>query len=50
MQPDETKKKAEQKITDELASQATMEPGSPEENASKEKRAEAEKELRNMHK
>ena len=50
MQPEEKKKRAEQKITDELANQATVEPGSPEEDASKEKRAEAEKELRDMHK
>lgn len=50
MQLDEKKKRAEQQITDELANQATMEPGSSEENSSKEKRAEAEKELRDMHK
>jgi hypothetical protein len=40
---EEKKKRAEQQITDELANQATTEPGSPEENDSKERRAQAEK-------
>jgi hypothetical protein len=43
---EEKKKRAEQQITDELANQATTEPGSPEENDSKERRAQAEKDHR----
>jgi hypothetical protein len=43
---EEKKKRAEQQITDELANQARMEPGSPEEESSKEKRAQAEREHR----
>ena len=42
MSNEEKKKRAEQQITEELANQATMEPGSPEEEGSKEKRARAE--------
>jgi hypothetical protein len=45
-QPNERQKEAEKRITDELANQATQEPGSAEEDESKEKRAQAEKELR----
>jgi hypothetical protein len=44
-QQNERQKKAEQHLTDELANQARQEPGSPEEDESKEKRAQAEKEL-----
>jgi hypothetical protein len=44
-QQNEKQKKAEQHLTDELANQARQEPGSAEENESKEKRAQAEKEL-----
>jgi hypothetical protein len=40
---EEKKRQAEKQITDELANQATTEPGSQEENDSKEKRAQAEK-------
>jgi hypothetical protein len=45
-QQNERQKKAEQHLTDELANQARQEPGSPEESESKEKRAQAEKELK----
>jgi hypothetical protein len=45
----EKKKQAEQKITDELGKQAAAEPGSPEAEASKERRADAEKEHREAH-
>jgi hypothetical protein len=44
-QQNEKQKKAEQHLTDELANQARQEPGSAEESESKEKRAQAEKEL-----
>jgi hypothetical protein len=44
-QLNERQKKAEQHVTDELANQAKQEPGSAEEEESKEKRAQAEKEL-----
>ena len=42
---DKRRKEAEQHITEELANQAKQEPGSAAEAESKEKRAEAEKEL-----
>ena len=45
-QPNEQQKEAEKRITDELANQARQEPGSAEEDESKERRAKAEKELR----
>jgi hypothetical protein len=45
-QPNERQEEAERRITDELANQAKQEPGSVEEDASKEKRAQAEKEFR----
>jgi hypothetical protein len=45
-QEDEKRRRAEQHLTDELANQAKQEPGSVEEDESKEKRAEAERELR----
>jgi hypothetical protein len=45
-QPNERQKEAEQHITDELANQAKQEPDSAEEDESKEKRAQAEKEFR----
>jgi hypothetical protein len=44
---DPNKKKAEQRITDELARQPKQENGNAEEEQSKERRAQAEKELRN---
>jgi hypothetical protein len=43
----ETQKQAEQHLTDELANQASLEPGSAEEDEAKEKRAQAEKEVQN---
>jgi hypothetical protein len=43
---EEKKKRSEQKITDELGNQAAAEPGSPDEEASKERRAQAEKDYR----
>jgi hypothetical protein len=49
MSGEEKKKQAEQKITDELGKQAAAEPGSAEEEASKERRAQAEKEHREAH-
>jgi hypothetical protein len=49
MSKEEKKKQAEQRITDELANQARTEPGSPEEDASKERRAEAERDHRKAH-
>jgi len=45
-QPNDQQKEAEKRITDELANQARQEPGSAEEDESKERRAQAEKELR----
>jgi hypothetical protein len=44
-QQNERQKEAERHVTDELANQAKQEPGSAAENESKEKRAQAEKEL-----
>jgi hypothetical protein len=44
-QQNERQKKAEQHLTEELANQARAEPGSTEESESKERRAQAEKEL-----
>ena len=49
MGDEEKKKQAEQKITDELGIQAAAEPGSREEEDSKERRAQAEKEHREAH-
>ena len=46
MSDEEKKKRTEQKITDELGIQAAAEPGSAEEEASKERRSQAEKEHR----
>jgi hypothetical protein len=45
-QPTDRQKEAEKRITEELANQARREPGSAEEDESKEKRAQAEKEFR----
>jgi hypothetical protein len=45
-QPNEQQKEAEKRITDELANQARQEPGGAEEDESKERRTQAEKELR----
>jgi hypothetical protein len=49
VQQNEAQKKAEQHLTEELANQARQEPGSAEEDAAKEKRAQAEKELQDSH-
>jgi hypothetical protein len=46
MSDEEKKKRAEQRITDELANQAAAEPNSPGEEDSKDRRAQAEKEHR----
>jgi hypothetical protein len=45
MKNEKARKEAEQHVTDELANQAKQEPGSAEEEDSKEKRSRAEKEL-----
>ncbi len=42
---DKKRREAEQHLTEELANQARQEPGSAEEDESKERRAQAEKEL-----
>jgi hypothetical protein len=39
------KKKAEERLTDELANQAASEPNSPEDEEAKEKRGQAEREI-----
>ena len=46
MSDEDQKKRAEQKITDELGNEAAAEPGSADEEDSKERRAQAEREHR----
>ncbi len=48
-QETQPRRKAEAQITEELANQAAQEPGSSEENESKERRAQAEKQLRDSN-